>query len=153
MSVVGEITLLCGWECLLEPVVAWTSAHCFCLIKVLIWPSSDLCVFPGCCLKFFLFFVYFSSVATKPEGPNLMVCVFGLFIPPPAARLNQAGHGTGADEQEGKMSHFEPEDISLTASCARSLTAGGKRGGGDSAIPGLTRRASKQMERCLGFDI
>lgn len=24
------------------------------------------------------------------------------------------------------MSHFEPEDISLTAGCARSLTAGGK---------------------------
>lgn len=85
MSVVGQITWLCGWECLLEPVVAWTSAHCFCLIKVLIWPSSDLFV-PWLVFEVFLWWWGW--------GWDLMVCVFGLFIPPPAASVTQTGNIT-----------------------------------------------------------
>lgn len=55
-------------------------------------------MFPGWCLKFFR--------GDEAAGGNLMVCVFGLFIPPPAASLNQTGNVTRADEQEEKMSHL-----------------------------------------------
>lgn len=74
-----------------------------------------------------------------------MVCVFGLFIPPPAASVTQTGNITRADEQEEKIS--KPEDISLTGSCAGGFTAGSTVVGQCDTRPYL--QASKQMERSL----
>lgn len=118
MSVVGEITLLCGWECLLEPVVAWTSTHCFCLIEVLIWPSSDLCV------SWPVFEVGEAAAGCKFNGLCVCWAVFGLFIPSTAAPLNHTGNLTRAAGE--KYVTVEPADVSLTGSCAGSFTAQSK---------------------------
>lgn len=139
MSVVGEITLVCGWECLLKPVVAWTSAHCFCLIKVLIWPSSDLCVS-------WLVFEVFSWWRSR-GGEFNGLCIWTVYpttscITEPNRKRNKSRWAGGENVT------FEPEDMSFTGSCAGSFTAGSKVVGQCDTRPYL--RASKQMERCLG---
>lgn len=139
MSVVGEITPLCGRECLLQPVVAQTSTHCFCLI----WSPDLAKQWPVC----FLAGVW-SFHGELAVGGNLMVCVFGLFIPSAAAPLNHAGSVTREDEQEENMSLLNPRIFPWPGAVLWALQQ--KARWWDSVIPGLTRRLQSQVERCLG---
>lgn len=117
MSVVRQITLLCGWECLLKPVVARTSTRCFCLIEALLGQAVT-CVFPGR----YLTFSWWASRRGQFNG--MCVCAaFVLFIPSAAAPVEPHRKRNKRRWAGQNNVTFEPEDMSCTWSYARSFTA------------------------------
>lgn len=115
-SVVWQITLLCGWEPLLKPVVASGSRHCFfCLIEVLIWPSGNMHVsvpvpdfhgevkFNGLCCLGSIWTVYLiSRCTTKPQREcNKSRWVEGNVTFDPSLTGSRAGSFTGESNVVG----------------------------------------------------
>lgn len=140
MSVVGEITLPCGRECLLEPVVAWTGTQCFCLIEVLIWPSSDLCV------SWPVFEVFW---VRQPGGGFNGLCTWTVY-PISSCAIEPRGKRNKSSWAGGKIRHnWTRGCVFWPGAVLRALQQESEAVGQRDTRP-LTRRLQSQVERCLG---